>query len=318
MTFLGRWRVFFWAIASVATVSTASAADTAKFLPDRTEAVVTVNVKQLIESPLLKDHLTTLKKAVKDLGVAQPAFESLGLDPLQDVERIIIAWPGNPDQEDTFVLIQGSFDNAKIDAALQKSAKDEKGFFQEATIDDRKVLRFKPDKDRDNFWSIILLDQGMIALGTHPNLIFEAQDKQSGKRKSDLRKDISQMLAKVDPKHAVSVVSLSRPLNFAGLLGNLPGNLQNVTGGVTLGDDIKLELALSARDVQNAKAAVNQLEDTLNQAKAIVAVLVTKQKKFTPLADLLAGVKVSAKGNDVAFRVTITQELLDSVFKKDE
>src|SRR5262245_885352 len=115
-------------IACAVQTSSARAADSDKYLPDRTEAVVTINVKQLVESPLLKDYMATIKKAVKDVSLNQPAIDGLGLDPFQDLDRIIIAWPGNPEQEDTFILIQGSFDNAKIDAALQKSAQDKKGF----------------------------------------------------------------------------------------------------------------------------------------------------------------------------------------------
>jgi hypothetical protein len=162
-----------------------------------------------------------------------------------------------------------------------------------------------------------LLDPGMIVASSDQGSVAEALDKKAGKRKPALHRDVQQLLTKADARHAVAVASLSGPLNFGNILGNLGGNLQNVTGGVVLGDDLKLEMALSARDVANAKAAAGTLEDHLNQAKAFVAVLVTQNKKFAPLADVLSGVKVSAKGSDVAFRLTVSKELVDGLFNKE-
>jgi hypothetical protein len=312
-----RWQSAFLVLA-LAVPFQARAAETDKYLPDSTEAIVTINVKQLLEAPLFKEHIEKLKLAFKGLSLGKTGIDVLGIDPLQDLEQIIVSWPGNPDQEHPLILIKGKFDLAAVETALQKAASQKKAVFQKEAIDGHRVHEIKQAADGETICYVGALDQGLLALSSHQNPIFEAQDKKAGKRKPDLRKDVQQLLAKADPKHAISVASLSRPLSFGGLLGNLPGNLQNVSGGLILGEDLKIDLAFVARDIQSAKAAAGQLEDTLNQAKAIVAVLVTKQKKLEPLADLLAGVKVTAKGSDVAFRVTITKDLIDSLFKKDE
>ena len=39
------------------------AADTDKYLPDRTQGVITLHVKQVLQSPLLKEHSAAIKKA---------------------------------------------------------------------------------------------------------------------------------------------------------------------------------------------------------------------------------------------------------------
>ncbi len=297
----------------------AHAADTDKFLPDRTQGVVTVNVKQLLESPLLKEHTAAMKKAFKDVNLGQAALELLGFDPFSDVERIVIAVSGNPDNDQPVVLIQGPFDNTKVQAAAERAANngnDKKGAIGREKVNEIIVYSVKCETDGTPIY-LGLLDPGILVASADRESVVEAMDKKAGRRKSEVRKDVQSLLAKADPRHAVSVASLSGPLNVGGLLGNVIGNLRNVTGGVVLGDDIKVEIALTATDPANAKRTAGALEDNLNQAKAVVALLVTQKKEYSPLADLVNGIKVAAKDSDVAFRLTINKELLDSVFKKE-
>lgn len=294
----------------------ARAADTDKFLPDRTQGVVTIHVKQILESPLLKEYTAAMKKALKDFNLGQAALELVGCDPFRDVEQIVVAISGNPDNDPLVVLIQGPFDNAKVQAAAERIAPDGKGAIQQHKINDLTCYAVQLDKDGPTVY-LGLLDPGMLVASADRDSVVEAMEKKAGRRKSQVRKDLQSLLAKADSRHAISVASLSGPLNVGGLLGNVLGNLRNVTGGVVLGDDIKVEIALTASDPANAKRTASALEDNLNQAKAVVAVLVTQKKEFSPLADLVNGVKVAAKDNDVAFRLTINKELLDSVFKKE-
>ncbi|MBL8799919.1 MAG: hypothetical protein JNM56_38915 [Planctomycetia bacterium] len=296
------------------------AAEVGPYLPNQTEAVLVVNVKQLVEAPLLKDHLEPIKQALKQLDVAPQAFKQLGLEPWNDAERIIVAWTGNPDGESPCILLQGNFDNAKIEAAAariaKEEAKDKNTPVQERFTNGQRVW-FLRCAEEPQWLALGLLDQGTLFLSRHPGRVAEAVGKKEGKVKHELRKDLQTLLGRLDAKQSIGVASLSRPLNFAGLLGNLPGNLQNVAGGVTLGDDIRLELALSARDTQTAKAAAGQLEDSLNQLKALTAVLVTQKKQYAPLADLINGLKVTTQGNELAFKATIDRDLLEKVFKKE-
>ncbi len=294
----------------------AGAAETDKFLPDRSEAVVTVHVKQLVESPLFKEHLAGLKQTIKDLQLGRVGFKLLGFDPFADVERLVFAFGGNPNQNQPVCLVQGTFDTAKIETAAEKAAKDGKGAVRREKVNERVFYSVKLDADDEPVY-FGLLGAGMVIVAGDQDSIVEALDKKAGTRKPELRKEVQQLLAKADTRHAIAVASLSQPLSFGGFLGNIAGNLQHITGGVVLGEDIKLEIALAARDAANAKQAAGTLEERLNQAKAIVAVLVTKQKEFSPLADLLSGVRVAAKGSDVAFRVTVSKELIDNVLKKE-
>jgi len=301
-----------------ATPATGAAAEPEKYLPNATQAIVTINVKPFLESPLFKDNLDGVKQAWKQLGFDHAITGCLGLDPFADIERVRFVTTGNPDGDGPLVLLHGSFDTAKVQAALEKAAKEGKKHVDTHSTARWVFFRLRLDaEDAEKPVYAAPLSDGVIALATNADRIVEALDKKDGKRKTELRKDVQNLLARSDHRHAVSIASLSGPLNFAGLLGGAPGNLQNVTGGVVLGEDMKLELAMTTRDVPSARTAASQLTDQLNQLKALVAVLVTQQKQFMPLADLVNGARISAQSNEVTFRLTIPKELIDSVFKKE-
>src|SRR5690349_4649491 len=78
-----------------------------KYLPDETDGVITINVRQLLDSELIKKAGLDKALAGED---AQKALGVIGLDPLKDIDRVVIA--GGKDEG--LVIIQGKFDPAKL------------------------------------------------------------------------------------------------------------------------------------------------------------------------------------------------------------
>src|SRR5207248_3597921 len=58
------------------------------YLPDGTMLVLTLNVKQLLQAPLVRGDDKAFKQA---LAEATKALEAFGVDPAKDVDRIIVA-----------------------------------------------------------------------------------------------------------------------------------------------------------------------------------------------------------------------------------
>src|SRR5437762_221558 len=70
----------------------AQAAEVSKFLPSDSEAVWTLNVKQLLDSGLVKKYaMAEITKNLKGNADAQKAMAALGFDPLKDVSALIWA-----------------------------------------------------------------------------------------------------------------------------------------------------------------------------------------------------------------------------------
>ncbi len=60
-----------------------------KYLPEDTETVVNLNVRQLVDSKVVKKiGLDQLKEALKGIDEVSDALKDLGFDPFQDTSKI--------------------------------------------------------------------------------------------------------------------------------------------------------------------------------------------------------------------------------------
>ena len=113
--------LFAGALSALAVPARAADADT--YLPDDTEAILTVNVRQILDSALVKKFaLEKIKEALKESDEVQKVLDELGFDPLNDVESVIHATGSDP--EKGFLIVHGRFDLAKFHARGEEAAKD--------------------------------------------------------------------------------------------------------------------------------------------------------------------------------------------------
>src|SRR5437667_327832 len=99
------------------------AAEPDRYLPDDTAMVVTVNIKQALDSPLGKTHIVPIVQG--RLGRRAEVAEgltALGLDPLKDFDSLTLATSGvastDPQKEASklTLIAHGSFDLTKLHA----------------------------------------------------------------------------------------------------------------------------------------------------------------------------------------------------------
>src|SRR5260221_12512416 len=96
-------------VAAVALVATpVNAAELDKFLPDDTQVIATINIRQIIDSGLAKKF--ELGKELENLmgqnDEAIKVLKSLGLDPLKDINRITAAHSGKEDEKKGLTCIR--------------------------------------------------------------------------------------------------------------------------------------------------------------------------------------------------------------------
>src|SRR5437870_4713763 len=99
------------------------AAELDKYLPSDTEFALTVNVRQIVDSELVKKYALDMVKGALQDNEAQKVLEALGFDPLKDVTSVAIASPGGDDREKGLVIVHGKFDTAKFAAKAEEVAK---------------------------------------------------------------------------------------------------------------------------------------------------------------------------------------------------
>ncbi len=87
--------------------------------------VVTVNVRQMLQTPVLKKHaLDPLKLVLQRNAELRQLLTAAGLDPLKDIDTIGLSTSGSPGMKGKMLaVVRGSFDPDKVRTAADDYAK---------------------------------------------------------------------------------------------------------------------------------------------------------------------------------------------------
>jgi hypothetical protein len=309
-----------------------------RFLPNDTEAVVVINFKQLFESPLLKKGgaLGILKELIKKNDEAQKTFTDLGFDPFTDLDTMVSAQSGEG-QDKGVVVVTGKFDVAKFTKKADEVAKDKKDAVKIHSVvvgkDEYKVYEVTNLDDLvklpgelaplapDSQAMFVGIDKSAVIMSASKDSVAEAMAKAAGKKKTELKnKEIQKLLAKVDAQQTVSMVILASviarsPVGEEPQAKEVLEKLDNITGGITVGDGIKTQILLGAKDADSATAINKKVDEGLDQAQQLVAAFADLRKDLAPLLQVVKGIKVGAKDKTVTIDSEISAEVLESLGK---
>src|SRR5262245_58717183 len=153
-----------WLLAGLAALclaAPAGAADASKLVPADAEQVVFVNVEALLKSELVKKHaLDQVKAALKDNADAKKLFDAIGLDPLKDINSVLVANAGQKGDK-VLVVAQGKFDLEKIHKLAEAVAREKK--------DELKILKegtktvYQGTKDGNSLYASFVDKNTMVA-----------------------------------------------------------------------------------------------------------------------------------------------------------
>lgn len=303
-------------LALVLTAGTSRAADLDQFLPNSTEGIVTINVKQLLAAPLVKANLETVKALMLAVPDVQQTLEDIGFDPFKDVDRVVLAIDRDPNK--SVILVHGKFDTAKIAAKAEKAAKDEGDILKVIKASGYTYYSVKPPEGKGPLPSdtlyVGLVDETTLVSSGSPDAVIEALEKKAGKKKAELKKELQALLDKADRQQTISIVTLSAPLAATGQA--IIQKLNTVTGGINVGDDIKAAFTLTAKSDKDAAAVESELKEGLDQVKALVDLTANNNKDLKPLVDVVSTLKVVTQGAVVTLTGQITKDVLNQLVNK--
>lgn len=285
------------------------AADGEKYLPNNSDGVVTIDVKLLLDSPIAKRNLEQVKPLLKANENYQKTMEALGLDPFKDIETILIGAPGGDDASKAVVVVQGKFNAKKLHALAEQAASKDDGMVKIEKVGNDHIYQITAQGrgEKPNFAA--LLGDTMLVGSPSRDMVVEALDKKAGKKKGELKKDLAALLAKADTKQAIRFAAVDVIPQ-----GELAGMVKSASGGITIGEDIKISVTLNAKDDKAATAVSEKVDEGLRQAKQFVGIFALKETKIAPLVDVLNTFEVKAQ--DAV--VTIKGEASKSVVEKIE
>jgi hypothetical protein len=310
--------------------TTAPAAEVDKYLLDDTDAILGVDIKLLLQSPLVKkNYLPLAQKQLQSNAEVQKNLKELGIDPFKDIDRILVVHGEschrsvNSSKEDfaPFVIIRGRFDTAKLHAkvaqlqqflpTLLKTHKSANGIIYEITADKSFFLALP---DRTTIVGSLFKDQ-----------VSDALDKAANKKKTNLKTaGMRFMIEQTDNKHAVWVAakgsaafSADNPLPAAkdkkvdktARKKLADSGIDEISGGITVDDGLKAGFRLTVEDEESAKMIAETVQTFLpNIVDAVVGK--SDDKRLVPVGEFLRSLSV---GRDVRDLV-ITGNVSGKVF----
>jgi hypothetical protein len=314
-------RPWFCVLALVVAAMPAQAAELDKFLPDDTEVVASLNIRQLLDSGLAKkfDVAKEVEKGIKENKEAGEVLKMLGLDPLKDISRVTIATPGKPDEKQVLLSVHGSFDLAKIHDTADKVIKDKPESLSVSKQDNLRLYEVKAGP-RGDVVHVVFLSKDVLVASPTKAYIIDAIAKNSGKRDPKFSKGLQALVAKQDPKQSFWFAALATEELKKQLSGNpqtkqLAEKLESFSAGVTVANDIKFNVNVQTSE----EAAAKDLRQKLEGAKALGILAVSgiedqPIKDYVPIiTDVLNSFQFTQDKGRVVVELTITAAALDKI-----
>lgn len=324
-------------------VVSTSAPPFAKFLPKDSQIVWRINVQQILHSEVFKKLMREFSKnlfkgwlgsdPLKDMTAADMGAaigdaiirDVIGLTDVKDLTDVktevvkdVTAITGAASSLDnvkdkSVLIVQGKFDVAKFEALIAAKAKEAKGNLKSHSTGGYQVYEIIRTGKENLF--VGLLDASNLVVAPTKELVVDAFDQKAGKKKAVLNKELVDLLNQVDLRRSLSVAALG------GSLGNAAGysettkaaadKLKSLMGGITVGEDVKLEVMLNTKDAAGAYFLNKSLNVVVAEAKGLVGLFAAQEPKFAPLIDILNTIKINSKGNDTTLTSEISRDLIE-------
>jgi hypothetical protein len=300
----------FAAIAIAIFAGSLTAATPDKYLPDDSEVVLTVNVRQFLDTPLINRDLDRLREALKGQEKISAELEKVGLDPLKDIDRITItAAPGQGDDH-FFLVAHGRFDTAKLEARAKTAVTEESDNVSEVKEEDHTFYSITQPGAAHVFY-IAWPESGTIVASPSKELILHAFGVQAGKSQSSLNQDMAGLLEKIDEKSVASIVGLGS------LLKDTPqaGQVQHFNGTVTIDQSMHLAAAVAVKDVETAETLTKTITDGMAQVKTMLSMAAKNREDLAPAISLLEAIKIRREGDTINIEGDLTEDLLDKLHR---
>ena len=252
------------------TANPVCAGDVDKYLPDDSEVVVTINVKQITDSALFKKYgIEGVQQIIKDSDEASAVLKDLGFDPLKDVDRIVVASPGGDDSDKGLIIVHGHFDLDKFKAKGEEAAKSNPEHLKIHKRETGPVIYEVSQEKLDNNLFVSLVDKNTMLISPGKDYVVDALKKTDAKQATLKNKELMTQLERTDAKQSVSVAMIgSAAAKSNALTSVIPKELLNnvdaIGGGFTVGDDIQMALVVTAKNADSAKELNGKINDNLN------------------------------------------------------
>ncbi|HLN28217.1 MAG TPA: hypothetical protein VK395_10780 [Gemmataceae bacterium] len=301
----------------------ARAAEVDKYLPNDTAIVAAVNVKQIVESPLIKKYaLPHLQDALKKDDETSKILNAVGFDPTKDLTSLTISFDGVSSEPKVAVIVHGQFDVDKLAAKAEEEAKNKPDKLVIHKEADGKVYEITAPDGKPGFVAII--DKTTIIFSNQKEYVNDALAKAAGKKKSDVSKELRTAIEKQDANQSLWAIIPGETLKKSEFINvaeekakkNIE-KIENIVLGITVSKDVKFKVDIATKSADSAKELAEDLKEALNQAKGFLALVAGQQKNIGPIVDLVGAMKLATDGSSITIKSEVSQELIEKGLKRE-
>jgi hypothetical protein len=308
-------------MALVALVLPARAAEVDPLLPNATQGISTVNVRQILDSALVKKIGLDQLRALLSASPAQKLLDEVDFDPFKDLASITYAATGGSDTDKGLLIVHGKFDVEKCHAKAEDVAKALDVPLKIHKLGDYRVYEASAPNKKDQPMFVALVDKSTVVFAPNKDLVLEALDKAAGKKQAAVKPEVRALIEKTRAGQSFWLAGVmtnelaALPIPIDAQTKEVLEKVKTLMGGFTLADDVKIEFALGAPNADAAKDIADLVQKGVAKGKEVAGVLGNK-KEAGPVIELLDSVKVSQQGSDVTIKGQLSKQTLDKVLER--
>lgn len=311
----------------------ARAAEPDKLLPATADTVIAVNVKQLVASEFAKKFVLDGLKKQFESPDTKKFLTDIGLDPLKDVERMVIASIDTKFGEKTdpsfLLILRGSFDPEKIYKAADAAAR-APGAKMSMVKDGGTVLfKYQPDGEQPPVYGTVV-DGKTVVVASEKKYVSAAVQAADASKPAALKKELAELVKKADDKASIYIATVvSGKLADLGLPDEVPGvkldkfnkalpNTETALITVKVAADLTLDVYVGMKDEAAANDMRNAANDLIDQLKPLAKLVVGFEPGAKALPDILEAVKITSKNKDMILSLKVAGDDLSSLMQLGE
>jgi len=317
----------------------AAHAQPSKLFPADTDLVFTINLRQILDSPLVKKYgLDKAKEGFDSLlqasDDAKKIFDGLGLNPFTDIDRLVSTGSVSTDKDKGVGIIEGRFNPTKWKAVAADAAKNNGDVLKLGKLGNLDLWEVSiPGQDQNLF--VVMPDAKTILFASKKGLLEDTLAQHAGTKAVNLKPLVKAMVARTSDKQSLSVLALSAGLIKAlkespqiqmlpnaeviekaiPQLEKLAPEVPGVSLSITITDEVKFSVGLNAKDAKTAKQISGLASVGVLGLGALAAQAAQNDEKLAPLVELVQNLKIAVEGNTVMIRGAITAAMIEKAAK---
>lgn len=272
----------------------------ADYVPEDSEAVLAVNIRQLLGTPSGRKHLEPFVQQLSEQAERElPWMRLAGIKPKDDLDTLFISFSPGASTE-TLGLARGRFDRSRFQIGPNE--------LQVTTLDHFRVWEYK---ERAAKQATLLTTVGDTLVVSQTPSRMQAALKQAGDPQPIFVRDatLRELLAKVDRRQSVWLAASIRKLGpISGIenyllkmiLRPLLSHAESVYGGISCDEDLQAELNFGTSSEEHADQLETDLKSLCEAAPG--AALLGRQNEIEPLLRLLGAGQIRREGKTILLR----------------